>query len=88
MLTVWPVTDPTVLRESERMLRVRVAVAINALGGWAVIGWRGAAPAAMREEAQLLCDDPQGAVRVVEVDVPVISNAALAALLTREGDAG
>ena len=66
---------------AERVVRMTVAVGVNRLGGWAIIGWRGAAPAELREQCQQVVDDPAGAVRLITLEVPVIADAALAQLL-------
>ena len=66
---------------AERVVRMRVAVAVTSLGGWAVLGWRGAASSALQEGVKLLADDPVGAIRFITLDVPVLADAALAELL-------
>ena len=66
------------------MVRMRVAVGVTPLGGWAIVGWRDGAPMELQQMVKLLADDPVGAIRFITLDVPVLADAALTQLL---GDA-
>ena len=82
MLTLKPVPA-----EAEELVRVpmTVAVAVNARGGWALVGWRGGSPVEMREQVQLVLDDPVGVVRTVTLMVPVLAREEVAKLLLGDG---
>jgi hypothetical protein len=81
MLRPTPVTEP--LADDGGLVRVPMlaAVAINARGGWALAGWRGAAPEEMRQQVRLILDDPVGVIRICCLTVPVLTDEAMRKLL-------